>query len=58
MTSALEYERNMDTNWFVSLKGGYNFNKNYTLKNNNEVPTFDFNINNGYLFNIGIKYKH
>jgi hypothetical protein len=58
MTSALEYERNMDTNWFVSLKGGYNFNKNYTLKNNNEVSTFDFNINNGYLFNIGIKYKH
>ncbi|MFV5684142.1 DUF6268 family outer membrane beta-barrel protein [Flavobacterium sp. GB2R13] len=58
MTSALEYERNMDSNWFVSLKGGYEFNKKYNLTNNSGDSKFDFNISNGYIFNIGIKYKH
>jgi hypothetical protein len=58
MTSALEYERNMDSNWFVSLKGGYEFNKKYNLTNNSGDSKFDFNSTNGYIFNIGIKYKH
>lgn len=58
MTSALEYERNMDSNWFVSLKGGYEFYKKYNLTNNTGDSKFDFNSTNGYIFNIGIKYKH
>ena len=58
MTSALEYERNMDSNWFVSLKGGYEFNKKYNLTNNSGDSKLDFNTTNGYIFNIGIKYKH
>lgn len=58
MTSALEYERNMDSNWFVSLKGGYEFNKKYNLTNNSGDSKLDFNSTNGYIFNIGIKYKH
>ena len=39
MTSALEYERNMDSNWFVSLKGGYEFNKKYNVHNINKLNT-------------------
>lgn len=58
MTSALEYQRNMDSNWLVSLKGGYEFNKKYNLKNKSSESKFDFNSTNGYIFNIGIKYKH
>lgn len=58
MTSLLEYERNMDTNWYVNLKGGYDFNKRYTLENSDGNTNFDFNINNGYILNIGIKYKY
>ncbi|MFV5700599.1 hypothetical protein ACM55F_01875 [Flavobacterium sp. XS2P12] len=58
MTSALEYERNMDSNWFVSLKGGYEFNKKYNLTNNSGDSKFDFKSTNGYIFNLGIKYKH
>jgi len=58
ITTALEYERNVDTNWFVNLKGGYGFNRSYNLTDNNGNTKIDFNIDNGYLFNIGIKYKH
>ncbi|WP_035669889.1 DUF6268 family outer membrane beta-barrel protein [Flavobacterium sp. 83] len=58
MTSTLQYERNLDSNWFVNLKGGYEINKNYNLTNNNRDSKFDFKSTNGYIFNIGIKYKH
>ena len=58
MTTAFEYERNMDENWFVNFKGGYNFNKKYQLSNHSNDTVYDFNIGNGYIFNIGIKYKH
>lgn len=57
MTTALEYERNIDHNWFMSFQGGYDFNKKYTLTNDRGTTQFNFNANDGYLFNIGIKYK-
>ncbi|MEN9908997.1 MAG: hypothetical protein RLZZ540_2146 [Bacteroidota bacterium] len=57
MTIALEYERNIDRNWFMSFQGGYDFNKKYTLTNDRGTTQFNFNANDGYLFNIGIKYK-
>lgn len=58
ITSSLEYERNMDGNWFVNFKGGYNFNKKYQLANDNNNTVYDFNIGNSYSLSIGIKYKH
>ncbi|MCV9928505.1 DUF6268 family outer membrane beta-barrel protein [Flavobacterium sp. LS1R49] len=58
ITTALQYERNMDKNWFVNLKAGYDFNKKYQLSNHDDNEVYDFNIGNGYIFNIGIKYKH
>lgn len=57
MTTALEYERNIDGNWFMSFQGGYQFNKKYTLTDNRGTTKFNFEANDGYLFNIGIKYK-
>lgn len=57
MTTALEYERNVDGNWFMSFQGGYQFNKKYTLTDNRGTTKFNFDANDGYLFNIGIKYK-
>lgn len=57
MTTALEYERNVDGNWFMSFQAGYQFNKKYTLTDNRGTTKFNFDANDGYLFNIGIKYK-
>ncbi|MWB95591.1 hypothetical protein GON26_14575 [Flavobacterium sp. GA093] len=58
ITTALEYQRNMDENWFMVFKAGYDFDKKYILTDQNNHKTYDFNIDNGYLFSIGIKYKH
>ncbi|OXA79673.1 hypothetical protein SAMN05444397_10438 [Flavobacterium aquidurense] len=57
MTSAFEYERNVDHNWFLNFKGGYNFNKKYTLIDNENHEVYDYNTGNGYILSIGIKYK-
>jgi len=57
MTSAFEYERNVEHNWFLNFKAGYNFNKKYTLINNNNHEVYDFNTGNGSILSIGIKYK-
>lgn len=57
MTSAIEYERNVDRNWFLNFKAGYNFNKKYILIDNDNNEVYDFNTGNGYILGIGIKYK-
>ena len=57
MTTAFEYERNVDKNWFLSFQGGYQFNKKYRLTDNRGTTKFNFDANDGILFNIGIKYK-
>ncbi len=57
MTSAFEYERNVDSNWFLNFKAGYNFNKKYTLLDSDNHELYDFNTGNGYILGIGIKYK-
>ena len=57
ITSALEYERNVDKNWFINLKAGYDFNKKYNLIGDDNHKVYDFNTGNGYILGIGIKYK-
>ncbi|WP_271336780.1 DUF6268 family outer membrane beta-barrel protein [Flavobacterium azizsancarii] len=57
MTSALEYERNVDKNWFLNFKAGYDFNKKYNLIDNDNHKVYDFNTGNGCVLGIGIKYK-
>jgi hypothetical protein len=58
LTSSLEYERNIDTNWFVNCKAGYDFNKKYLLLDANDNTTFDYKLKDGYNFGLTIKYKH
>lgn len=58
MTSLLDYERNIDKNWFINFKAGYNFYKKYNLLDENNHKLYDFNTGNGYILSIGIKYKH
>lgn len=57
MTSAFEYERNVDRNWFLNFKAGYDFDKKYNLIDSDDHKVYDFNISNGYVLGIGIKYK-
>lgn len=57
MTSAIEYERNVDKNWFLNFKAGYDFDKKYQLIDNDNHKVHDFNTGNGYVLGIGIKYK-
>lgn len=57
MTSAFEYERNVDKNWFINFKAGYDFNKKYNLTDQDNHKVYDFNTGDGYLLGIGIKYK-
>ena len=58
LTTALEYERNMDSNWYVNFKVGYDFNRKYLLLDNQYNTTFDFDIKDGCQFGLTIKYKH
>lgn len=57
ITTAFEYERNMDKNWFINFKAGYDFNKKYNLLDENNHKLYDFNTGNGYILSTGIKYK-
>lgn len=58
MTTAVTYERNVDANWFLNFKGGYDFNRKYQITSDSGESVYDFNINNGAVFSIGITYKH
>ena len=57
MTTAFEYERNVDKNWFLNFKAGYDFDKKYNLIDSDNHKIYDFNPGNGYVLGIGIKYK-
>lgn len=57
MTSAIEYERNVEKNWFIHFRAGYDFNKKYKLLDSDNHKIYDFNSGNGYTVGVGIKYK-
>lgn len=57
ITTAIEYERNVDKNWFMNFKAAYDFDKKYNLLDENNHKVYDFNTGNGYILSIGIKYK-
>jgi len=58
MATTFEYERNIDSYWSLNFKGGYGFNNKYYLTDSKGDLKYDFNNSNGYIFNIGIKFKH
>lgn len=57
MTTSFEYERNVEKNWFLNFKAGYDFDKKYKLTDSRDHTVYDFNTGSGYVLGIGIKYK-
>jgi hypothetical protein len=57
MTTSFEYERNVEKNWFLNFKAGYDFDKKYKLTDSKDHTVHDYNIGNRYVLGIGIKYK-
>lgn len=57
ITTSFEYERNVEKNWFLNFKAGYDFDKKYKLTDSKDHTIHDYNIGNGYVLGIGIKYK-
>lgn len=58
LTTSLEYERNMDSDWYVNFKVGYDFNRKHLFLDNHYNTTYDFGIKDGCQFGLTIKYKH
>jgi hypothetical protein len=57
METTLQYERNMDTSWFVMLKGGYSSGKEFKFSDENRTNEINKALKNGGIFSISIKYK-
>lgn len=55
--STLQYERNIDTSWFVNFKGGYSTNKEFKYSDENKTTEINQPLKNGSVFSISIKYK-
>ncbi|PJJ09535.1 hypothetical protein CLU83_2899 [Flavobacterium sp. 1] len=57
METTLQYERNIDTSWFVNFKGGYSTNKEFKFSDENRTTEINQTLKNGSVFSISIKYK-
>jgi hypothetical protein len=58
MATTFEYQRNIDRYWSLNFKGGYEFDNKYYLTDDQADLKYNFNNKNGYIFNIGINFKH
>jgi hypothetical protein len=57
METTLQFGRNMDTSWYISLKGGYSSNKEFKFSNETRTNEMNQSLKNGGVFSISIKYK-
>jgi hypothetical protein len=57
METTLQYERNMDTSWFITVKGGYSSNKEFKFSDESQTKEINKALKNGSIFSISIKYK-
>lgn len=57
METTLQYERNIDTSWFINFKGGYSTNKEFKFSDENKTTEINQTLKNGSVFSISIKYK-
>ncbi|MCW2117844.1 DUF6268 family outer membrane beta-barrel protein [Flavobacterium sp. 7A] len=55
LSSLVEFERNIDSNWFLSFQGGYENNKKFEVIGT--TTSQNFNNTQGYKLSLGIKYK-
>jgi hypothetical protein len=57
MESTFQYERNIDTSWFINFKGGYSTNKEFKFSEQNRTTEINQKLKNGSVFSISLKYK-
>jgi hypothetical protein len=57
METTLQFERNMDSSWFIGIKGGYSSNKEFKFSDENKIKEMNLALKNGSVFSISIKYK-
>ena len=57
LNTQLEYERNVDSNWYLNFKGGYDLNKKFIAIDKKGTVLTDLNNSKGYILTFGIKYK-
>lgn len=57
METTFQFERNMDTSWYISLKGGYSSNKEFKFSDENRTNAINKTLKNGGIFSVSIKYK-
>lgn len=57
METALQYERNLESSWFINLKGGYSSNKEFKFSDKNYTKELNQTLRNGGIFSVSIKYK-
>jgi hypothetical protein len=57
METTFQYERNIDTSWFINFKGGYSTNKEFKFSDENRTTEINTNLKNGSIFSISVKYK-
>ena len=50
METTLQYERNMDTSWFINFKGGYSTNKEFKFSDENNKTEINQALKNGSIF--------
>jgi|GEM_PF-513866 len=57
METTLQFERNMDSSWYISLKGGYSTNKEFKFSDENRTNEINKSLKNGGTFSVSVKYK-
>ena len=57
METTLQFERNMETSWYISIKGGYSSNKAFNFSDENRTNEMNKSLKNGGVFSVSIKYK-
>jgi hypothetical protein len=55
--TTLQFERKIDTSWYLSFKGGYSSNKEFKFSDENRTNEINQSIKNGGVFSVGLKYK-
>ncbi|WP_281226845.1 DUF6268 family outer membrane beta-barrel protein [Flavobacterium aquiphilum] len=57
METTLQFERNLDTSWFLDIKGGYSSNKEFKFSDENRTTEMNKDLKNGGVYSVSIKYK-
>lgn len=57
MESTLQFERNIDTSWYISFKAGYSSNKEFKFSDENSKNEINQSLKNGGVFSVNLKYK-